>query len=103
MKKAKRIKLESSGWAVGTAEQFLGLSPEAAAMVEIKLALADSLRELRRKRRMTQAEVAERLESSQSRVAKMEAADPTVSLDLLVRSLLVLGKTRREVGELLAS
>jgi predicted XRE-type DNA-binding protein len=71
--------------------------------VEIKLALATSLRELRRQKRLTQAQVAEKLESSQSRVAKMEAADPTVSLDLLVRSLLVLGKTRREVGELLAS
>jgi predicted XRE-type DNA-binding protein len=103
MRKAKRIRLERVGWTVGTTDQFLELSPEETAMVEIKLALATSLRELRRKKRLTQAQVAEKLESSQSRVAKMEAADPTVSLDLLVRSLLALGKTRREVGELLAS
>ena len=72
-------------------------------MVEIRLALAASLRELRRQKRLTQSQVAGKLESSQSRVAKMEAADSTVSLDLLVRSLLALGKTRKEVAELLAS
>jgi transcriptional regulator with XRE-family HTH domain len=67
------------------------------------LALADSLKELRLRRRLTQTQVAEILESSQSRVAKMEAADATVSLDVLVRSLLVLGKSRRDLGELIAS
>jgi predicted XRE-type DNA-binding protein len=103
MRKSKRIALERAGWTVGTGDQFLELSPEEIAMVEIKLALAASLRGLRKQRRLTQAQLAEKLESSQSRVAKMEAADSTVSVDLLVRSLLALGKTRREVGNLLAS
>lgn len=102
MKEAKRSKLRRAGWRVGSTEQFLGLSAEESAMVEIKLSLADSLRRLRRERRLTQVQVAERLESSQSRVAKIEAADPTVSLDLLVRSLLALGKTREEIGGLFA-
>jgi predicted XRE-type DNA-binding protein len=103
MRKTKRIGLERAGWTVGTADEFLELSPEEVAMVEIKLALATSLRGLRRQKRLTQLQVAEKLESSQSRVAKMEAADPTVSVDLLVRSLLALGKTRRELGNLLAT
>ncbi len=103
MRKAKKVKLEKAGWRVGTVQEFLQLSPEEAALVEIKLALATSLRQLRLKRRLTQVQLAAKLRSSQSRVAKMESADPTVSLDLLVRSLLALGKTREEVAYLLAS
>jgi predicted XRE-type DNA-binding protein len=103
MKTTKRTKLRRAGWKVGSAEQFLGLSPHETAMVEIKLALADSLRALRRRERMTQAQVAALLGSSQSRVAKMESADATVSVDLLVRALLALGKTRKQVGDLFAS
>jgi predicted transcriptional regulator len=103
MQKSKHAKLVKAGWKVGTAAEFLGLTPDEIALVEMKLALADSLRSLRHERRLTQTQVAEILESSQSRVAKMEAADATVSLDLLVRSLLVLGKTRRDLGALIAS
>jgi predicted XRE-type DNA-binding protein len=103
VQKSKHAKLVKAGWKVGSADEFLELSPDESTLVEIKLALADSLRKLRLKRRLTQSQVAEMLESSQSRVAKMEAADPTVSLDLLVRSLLALGKTRRELGALIAS
>ena len=44
-----------------------------------------------------------RLGSSQSRVAKMEAADPSVSLDLLVRGLLATGASPRDIGRVLVS
>ena len=102
MDKAKKARLESSGWRVGDAATFLGLTPEEAAFVELKLALATYLRDLRRSRGWTQAAVADLLGSSQSRVAKMEASDSTVSLDLLVRSLLSLGATREELGRVIA-
>jgi predicted XRE-type DNA-binding protein len=102
MDKAKRARLESSGWRIGDAVTFLALTPEEAAFVELKLALATFLRDLRRSRGWTQAAVADLLGSSQSRVAKMEASDPTVSLDLLVRSLLSLGATREELGRVIA-
>jgi DNA-binding XRE family transcriptional regulator len=88
MKALKRKRLAAKGWAVGTAREFLGLSGEEAAFVELKLALADGLKEQRLKRGLTQSQLALRLESSQSRVAKMESGDRSVSLDLLVRSLL---------------
>jgi hypothetical protein len=39
---------------------------------------------------------------TQSRVAKMEAADPSVSIDLLVKALLELGATRAQVAKALA-
>ena len=37
--------------------------------------------------------------SSQSRVAKMEAADASVSVDLLIRSLLKLGAARKDLAK----
>src|SRR3954470_4862827 len=103
MKSNKKHRLEAAGWRIGDAKEFLGLTPEEAEFVEIKLALARRLRELREERNWTQAEFAQRVGSSQSRVAKMEAGDPTVSVDLLVRSLLAAGANRREVGRIVAS
>ena len=91
MKKSKREKLEATGWAVGSAQEFLGLSDADAALIELKLALSRSLRDRRQRRGLSQVELAKRLCSSQSRVAKMEAGDPSVSMDLLVSSLLILG------------
>lgn len=102
MRKAKRTRLERAGWKVGTAQEFLGLTEEEAAFVELKLALARSLRRKRERKGLTQAELAELIESSQSRVAKMEAGDRTVSLDLLVRSLLSMGTTKRELARIIA-
>lgn len=101
MRQTKKIELESAGWRVGGAAEFLGLTQEEAAFVELRLDLALYLRELRRNNGWTQSTVAERLRSSQSRVAKMEAADPSVSLDLLVRALLSLGATREDVGRII--
>lgn len=103
MKKTKKKKLQSAGWRVGTPAEFLGLSPEEAAYVELKLALADYLTALRAQSGWTQTEVAKRLDSSQSRVAKMEAADPSVTVDLLLRALLTLGASRKELGRVIAS
>jgi hypothetical protein len=101
MNKTKRAKLRARGWVVGTAEGFLGLSAAEAAVVELKLALSASLRTRRRAQRLTQAALAKRLGSSQSRVAKMEAGDRSVSLDLLVRSLAILGATPRDIARAL--
>ena len=96
----KRRKLEAAGWKVGDAADFLELTAEEAEFVQLKLSLAEGLREERETQGLTQAELAERVGSSQSRVAKMEAADPSVSVDLLVRSLLKLGARRGDVAKL---
>ena len=102
MDKTKRTRLEAVGWRVGDTAGFLDLTPEEAAFVELKLALADYLRDLRVKNGWTQTHVARVLGSSQSRVAKMEAADASVSVDLLVKSLLALGASRKQVGQVIA-
>ena len=101
MKKSKTDRLQKAGWKVGTAAEFLGLTDEEAALIEMKLALARSLKAHRLFLNLTQDDLAKQLGSSQSRVAKMEAADTTVSMELLVRSLLVLGASRQEVGRII--
>ena len=102
MKASKRQKLEKAGWKVGTANEFLELSAEDTAYIEIKLALSDSLKKKRIKKRLSQVALAELIASSQSRVAKMEAADSSVSIDLLVKSLLAMGASRKEVASAMA-
>lgn len=98
MKSSKRARLEAHGWRVGSVAEFLELTSEEAAFVETKLALSQSLRERRAAQKVSQAELAKRLKSSQSRVAKMEAADATVSIDLLLRALFALGARRQDVA-----
>jgi predicted transcriptional regulator len=102
MREEKRKRLEAKGWKVGSAKEFLDLSDEETAYIELKLKLAESLRERRRHRRLTQIDLAKLLRSSQSRVAKMETGDPSVSLDLLVRSLLTLGASHRELARIIS-
>jgi len=101
MNKTKRKRLEARGWRVGTASTFLGLSSEEAAYVEMKVNLSHALRARRVARGLSQLALAKRLESSQSRVAKMEAADQTVSIDLLLRGLVVLGAKPRDIAKAL--
>lgn len=101
MDKAKRKRLKARGWRIGTASDFLGLNPEEAALVEMKVRWCEALRARREARGLSQIVLAKRLKSSQSRVAKMEAADQTVSIDLLLRGLVVLGATPRDLVRVL--
>jgi DNA-binding XRE family transcriptional regulator len=98
MRKRKKARLEQTGWAVGSVKEFLGLSEADAVLIEMKLALSRSLRERRKKYGLSQVQLAERLQSSQSRIAKMEAGDPSVSMDLLVNSLLLLGASSTDLA-----
>lgn len=102
MNKAKQKRLEARGWRMGTTSDFLGLSEEETALVEMKLRLSQALRVRREAHGLSQVALAKRLQSSQSRVAKMEAADHTVSLDLLLRGLVALGATPRDIARVLA-
>jgi DNA-binding XRE family transcriptional regulator len=103
MRRSKKQKLERNGWRVGTVRDFLGLSEEEAAYVELRLRLADSLKNRRRRRNLTQTAFAKLIQSSQSRVAKMEGGDPSVSLDLLIRSLLALGASSRDLARTISA
>jgi DNA-binding XRE family transcriptional regulator len=102
MKKEKREKLEAKGWKPTSVAEFLGLTPDEEKMVELRLALSRGIRERRRASRLTQEKFARAVGSSQSRVAKMEAGDPAVSLDLLIRSLFKAGADVKDVSGIIA-
>ena len=101
MKASKKKRLERHGWRVGNTREFLELTSEENAIVEMRLDLAKRLRSLRLESGVSQQEFARRIGSSQSRVAKMEAGDTSVSIELLLRALLRLGATRRELGRVI--
>jgi len=103
MKTAKVKKLTKAGWRVGSAKEFLGLSAEENALIDMRLSLSKKLRESRVDSGLSQSQLATRVGSSQSRIAKMEAADPTVTLDLLIRSLLALGASTKDIARALAA
>jgi ribosome-binding protein aMBF1 (putative translation factor) len=98
MERSKRKRLEKAGWRVGSASTFLELTTVEEHIVDMKLTLGSRLRKARERRHLTQTDLAKRMGSSQSRVAKMEAGDPAVSIDLLVQGLLAAGATRQEIA-----
>ena len=102
MKSSKRKKLEQLGYKVSDTQEFLGMTDEEYAFVELKALLAKSFRELRVSRKISQTKLAEMMGSSQSRVAKMEAGDPSVSADLLFKGMLALGASRQDISRALA-
>jgi predicted XRE-type DNA-binding protein len=102
MEPTKRQKLEEAGWKVGSVTEFLGLSPEEEVLIEIRLSLSKLLKQLRKQQKLSQQKLADSINSSQSRVAKMEASDPSVSIDLLIKSLLALGATREDIATAIA-
>jgi predicted XRE-type DNA-binding protein len=98
MDEDKRKRLEAKGWKVGTAAEFLGLTPEDEAWIEMKRALRDKVVELRAERGLSQVELARLLGTKQPRISKIEAGDASVGYDLLMKTLLALGATPVEIG-----
>jgi len=103
MNKEKQKILEKRGWKIGTAKEFLDLADEEASYIELKLKLSANLKKKRTKRNLTQVELARIIKSSQSRVAKLETGDPSVSLDLIIRSLLALGTSKKDIARTISS
>lgn len=102
MNTGKLKKLKAAGWKVGSARDFLKLSDEEAMLVELKLSLVNAVRKSRQKHGLSQIDLARRMGSSQSRVAKIETGDPSVSLDLIVRALFAAGASREDLKRALS-
>lgn len=101
MDDTKRKKLEAAGWRVGSTGDFLGLSPEESAYVEFRLLLSHGLKQYRTRTGISQKKLAARIGSSQSRIAKAEAGDQSVSLDLLMRAIFATGAKPAEIAGLI--
>ena len=102
MKSKRRKELEAKGWKFGGVEDFLGLTEEELEYIEVKITLGEMVKDYREKKGLTQVAAAEILNSSQSRLSKIETADPTVSIDLQIKSLLALGASKQEIGQKIA-
>ena len=102
MDSKQRKELEAKGWKFGGAEDFLGLTDEELEYIEVKITLSEMVKDYRERNGLTQIAAAEILESSQSRISKIETADPTVSIDLQIKSLLALGATKEDIGQKIA-
>ena len=103
MNQAKRKKLEKAGFRVGSVQEFLGLSDEEMALIDLKIHLIEMLKLARKSQRLTQQDLARLIASSQSRVAKMEAGAPDISLDLICKALFSLGVSRQALGKMISS
>ena len=103
MNTTKRKRLEAKGWRIGSAKEFLGLSELEDVYIELKLTLGENLKKRRLKKKLTQIELAKLLRSNQSRIAKMESGDPSVSIDLLIKSLLALGTTKQDIAGIISN
>jgi DNA-binding XRE family transcriptional regulator len=103
MKKAELDRLREIGWEVTTVQDLLGLSDAENKIVEMKLALSLKLKKQRRKRHISQRDLARLIGSSQPRVAQIEAGGPNVSMDLLLKALLVSGVSQKEVAKVIAA
>ncbi len=101
MNSSKQNRLNKAGWKVSDTQEFLGLTEEESAYIEMKLDMAILLKAERRKAGLTQTELAKKLHTSQSRVAKMENGDPSVTLDLILKGLLSLEVQRSEIANAL--
>lgn len=102
MKQTKPQRVKQKDWKIGSVSEFLGLSPEEETYIELRLALSRSVKERRNKKSLTQKQLATKIGSSQSRIAKLEAGNKSVSLDMLVRSLFALGASMEELSEIIA-
>jgi len=102
MNNKRRNELEAKGWKFGGVEDFLGLTDEELEYIEVKIILSEMVKDYRESRGLTQVAAAEILQSSQSRLSKIETADPTVSIDLQIKSLLALGATKEDIGQKIA-
>ena len=99
MREAKKKALEKKGWKIGSADEFLGLSAEESAYLDLKYRLGTNLKHWRSSKGMTQVQLAKSIGSSQSRVAKMESGDPSVSIDLVIKALLSLGASYQDLAD----
>ena len=103
MTPSKQKKLEAAGFRVGSVQEFLELSDEEMALIDLKVRLTKMLKSMRADSGVTQQKLAKLMNSSQSRIAKIEAGDPAVTLDLICKALFLLGASRDEIAKTIGS
>jgi DNA-binding XRE family transcriptional regulator len=91
MDEAEKKRLEERGYWVGDYGDFLGLTDAERQHVELRIALSSAVKKLRADQGLTQRALGKLIDSTQSRVAKVETGTVEVSLDLMFRAFFALG------------
>lgn len=103
MDRAKRRRLEAAGWRFGTVDEFLNLTPDESELIELRLTLSRAVKQERKRLKLTQTKAAKKLSTTQPRVSRMEAGDPSISLDYILQCLFRLGMTNKTLGKTIQS
>ena len=101
MDSKKRKRLEAAGWTFGNPEDFLGMSPEEASYLEVKLTLAREVESQRKKAGLSQSDLAAKLKTRQPNISLLEKAQQNVTIDALFKTLLTLGLSPRKIAAVL--
>ena len=99
----RKAKIRKAGFKIGTVQEFLELSDAEMMIIDMRIALGKRIRTTREKQQLTQSELAKRIRSSQPRVAKIEAGEEGVSLDLMTKAALAVGMTRKQIAKAIAA
>lgn len=102
MNSKQKARLEAAGYEFLTVTEFLGLTPEEEVLVEIRLALGNLLRQYRKEAKVRQVDVAQKAKTTQSRIARVEAAASSVSTDAMLLAMVAAGVPVRKIGETIA-
>lgn len=103
MNKKKLKVIEKKGFKTTSVKEFLELTAEEETLIELKLSLSNALKQERLRVKLSQEEFAKKLKTSQSRLAKMEAGDNSVTFDLLIKNLIKSGVNRSRLSEIIES
>ena len=96
----RKKKREAADWKFGDYADFLDMTPEEKAVVEIRLAATREMERLRAENPISQEELARRMGTKQPNVSKLFKNPGKATLDTLFRALLALGSTPKKIAAL---
>ena len=100
----ERAKIEAMGYGiVDDAADWLELTQIERHIVDVRVRLGREIRRRRAEAGLSQAQLAEKIGSSQSRVAKAEGTAPGVAIDLMMRVFFATGGTVDELAQAIGS
>ena len=91
MDSEKRKALEAAGWRFGDAADFVGMTRDESQLLDARIEAALAVRRQREAMKLSQKQLANRIKTTQPRVAKIERAAPDVSLDQILRAFAAAG------------
>ena len=97
----KRKQLEAAGYQITDSADWLGLTPQEQAIVNMRVNFALEIERVRKASNITQRELADKIGTRQSGVARMLNNPTTATIDSLIKTLLALGASPKRIAALI--